>query len=51
MTTALRSYEKALEITEHNEWSQTFWNDLLPFKDRISQHPFFCCYGRWNADS
>ncbi len=41
MTTALRSYEKALEITEHNEWSQTFWNDLLPFKDRISQHPFF----------
>lgn len=41
MTIAIRIHEKALEITAHNGWSQRFWDDLLPFKDRISQHPFF----------
>ncbi len=34
-------YEDELQITPHTEWSQKFWDDLIPFKDRISQHPFF----------
>lgn len=34
-------YAKKLKITPHNEWSQAFWDRLLPLKNRISQHPFF----------
>ena len=36
-----RTYTKELEITPHTQWSQAFWDQLLPIKDRISQHPFF----------
>ena len=41
MTTALRHYGTELDITPHTEWSQKFWDDLVPFKNRISEHPFF----------
>jgi pyrroloquinoline quinone (PQQ) biosynthesis protein C len=34
-------YEEELKITSHTGWSQQFWDDLVPVKDRISQHPFF----------
>ena len=33
--------ESNLIISSHNVWSQKFWDDLTPFKDRISAHPFF----------
>lgn len=36
-----KPYSKELELTPHSEWSQAFWDKLLPIKDRISQHPFF----------
>lgn len=35
------TYSHALEITPHNEWSQAFWDQLLPVKNRVSQHPLF----------
>lgn len=38
--TALNQYGMSLEITAHNEWSQRFWDDLLPVKERVSKHPF-----------
>ncbi|ANF81616.1 TENA/THI-4 domain protein [Acinetobacter sp. NCu2D-2] len=41
MTQLKNRYEKVLEITAHEAWSQKFWDDLTPSKDRISQHPFF----------
>ncbi|WP_336719663.1 TenA family transcriptional regulator [Acinetobacter soli] len=31
----------ALEITSHSPWAQQFWNELIPYKDRVSQHPLF----------
>ena len=40
MATA-RKYEEELKITSHYGWSQQFWDDLIPVKDQISQHPFF----------
>ena len=40
MATA-RKYEEELQITSHYGWSQQFWDDLVPVKDKISQHPFF----------
>ncbi len=39
--TALNQYGMNLEITPHNGWSQRFWDDLLPAKERVSKHPFF----------
>lgn len=36
-----KPYSKGLEITPHNEWSQAFWDQLSPIKERISRHPFF----------
>ncbi|MEI1680824.1 iron-containing redox enzyme family protein [Acinetobacter baumannii] len=39
--TALNQYGMNLEITPHNGWSQRFWEDLLPVKERVSKHPFF----------
>ena len=36
-----RKYEEGLQLTSHHSWSQQFWDDLVPVKDRISQHPFF----------
>ena len=36
-----KTYSHKLEITLHNPWSQAFWDQLLPIKNRISQHPFF----------
>ncbi|MCG2574622.1 iron-containing redox enzyme family protein [Acinetobacter sp. ME22] len=30
-----------LEITPHSEWAQKFWDDLIPAKERVSQHPLF----------
>lgn len=37
----VRKYEEELKITSHHDWSQKFWDDLVPVKDKISQHPFF----------
>ena len=31
----------ALEITSHSPWAQQFWDELIPYKDRVSQHPLF----------
>lgn len=39
--TAMNQYEKKLEITAHSEWSQRFWDELLPAKERVSKHPLF----------
>ncbi|WP_111894049.1 TenA family transcriptional regulator [Acinetobacter sp. MB5] len=33
--------EFSLEITPHSEWAQKFWDDLIPAKERVSQHPLF----------
>lgn len=30
-----------LEITPHSAWAQQFWDDLIPVKQRVSQHPLF----------
>jgi pyrroloquinoline quinone (PQQ) biosynthesis protein C len=30
-----------LPITPHPEWAQRFWNDLIPFKDRVVKHCYF----------
>ena len=38
---ANKIYARELDITPHNAWAQAFWDQLLPIKDRISQHPFF----------
>ena len=34
-------YSSALEIKPHSAWSQAFWDQLMPHKEQISQHPFF----------
>ncbi|NAR85236.1 iron-containing redox enzyme family protein [Acinetobacter haemolyticus] len=39
--TAMNQYEKKLEITAHSEWSQRFWDELLPAKERVSKHRLF----------
>jgi pyrroloquinoline quinone (PQQ) biosynthesis protein C len=39
--TVEKKYSKALEITPNNEWTQAFWDYLLPIKNRVSQHPLF----------
>ena len=36
-----KSYQLELEITPHTEWSQKFWDDLVPAKDHVGQHPLF----------
>lgn len=36
-----KSYGHQLEISPHNEWTQAFWDQLLPAKNRVSQHPLF----------
>lgn len=38
-------YKKKLEITEHSEWAQKFWDDLIPLKDRVVHHPVFAEMG------
>lgn len=30
-----------IERSPHPEWAQKFWDDLIPLKDRIAQHPLF----------
>jgi pyrroloquinoline quinone (PQQ) biosynthesis protein C len=30
-----------LVLTPHNEWSQKFWDNLIPYKDKVAQHPYF----------
>ncbi|MEG2359002.1 TenA family transcriptional regulator [Acinetobacter sp.] len=41
MAAVFRHEKDLLKITPHNAWSQRFWDELTPFKDRISGHPFF----------
>lgn len=41
MTALYKQNASNLEITPHNTWSQQFWDELTPFKDKISEHPFF----------
>ena len=35
------NYDLTLELTPHTAWSQQFWDDLVPFKDKVSEHPLF----------
>lgn len=35
------AYKKKLELTPHNDWAQAFWDELVPWKDRVVQHPLF----------
>lgn len=48
MVEVTRQYDNELEITAHNSWSQQFWDELLPLKDQISQHPFFVAMAEGN---
>ena len=34
-------YGEEFHITPHQAWSQQFLDNLLPYKNRISEHPFF----------
>lgn len=34
-------YKKKLELTEHSGWSRRFWDELIPLKDRVAEHPLF----------
>ncbi|EKF74873.1 coenzyme pqq synthesis protein C [Alcanivorax hongdengensis A-11-3] len=34
-------YKKALELTEHSPWAQQFWDDLVPLKNQVVEHPVF----------
>lgn len=34
-------YSDELEITPHTAWSQIFWDELTPAKNRVSEHPLF----------
>lgn len=34
-------YSEELEITAHSAWSQAFWDQLTPAKNRVSEHPVF----------
>lgn len=33
--------ELGLEITAHSLWAQQFWDELMPAKERVSEHPLF----------
>ncbi|MEC7119579.1 MAG: iron-containing redox enzyme family protein [Pseudomonadota bacterium] len=33
--------KQALACTTHPEWAQKFWDDLVPLKDQVAQHPLF----------
>ena len=41
MTALQKQVDSSLKINPHNVWSQQFWDDLTPYKNRISEHPFF----------
>lgn len=41
MTALYKKDVNYLKITPHTTWSQQFWEELTPYKDRISDHPFF----------
>lgn len=41
MTALQKQVDSSLKINPHNAWSQKFWDDLTPYKNRISEHPFF----------
>ena len=32
---------QALELTDHPDWAQRFWDELVPLKDRLVEHPVF----------
>ncbi|MDC0663643.1 TenA family transcriptional regulator [Marinobacter sp. SS21] len=34
-------YKRKLELTDHCAWAQRFWDDLVPLKNRVVQHPLF----------
>tara|TARA_Y100001934_G_scaffold275077_1_gene368743 strand:+ start:254 stop:991 length:738 start_codon:yes stop_codon:yes gene_type:complete len=34
-------YKKGLELTDHTPWTQAFWDDLVPLKNRVVEHPVF----------
>lgn len=34
-------YKKGLELTEHSPWAQAFWDDLVPLKNAVVEHPVF----------
>jgi pyrroloquinoline quinone (PQQ) biosynthesis protein C len=38
---ALRESAWVLERTPHQAWAQRFWDDLIPHKDAVAQHPLF----------
>ena len=40
MTALYKKDVNYLKITPHTTWSQQFWEELIPYKDRISDHPF-----------
>mgnify|MGYP003594535118 FL=1 len=40
MTALYKKDVNHLKITPHTTWSQQFWEELTPYKDRISDHPF-----------
>jgi len=35
------NYKKGLELTDHSPWAQTFWDDLVPLKNQVVEHPVF----------
>jgi len=35
------NYKKGLELTDHGPWAQAFWDDLVPLKNRVVEHPVF----------
>ncbi|NWK81269.1 TenA family transcriptional regulator [Acinetobacter sp. SwsAc4] len=39
--TVMKQYGTKLEITPHSEWAQQFWDELVPAKERVSNHPLF----------
>ncbi|WP_343597704.1 iron-containing redox enzyme family protein [Acinetobacter sp.] len=41
MNAKQKVYDLELQLTPHTEWSQKFWDDLTPAKDRVSHHPLF----------
>ncbi|MBQ0753843.1 MAG: iron-containing redox enzyme family protein [Gammaproteobacteria bacterium] len=45
-------YKKKLELTEHNDWARDFWDSLVPYKDKVVEHPVFVemAEGKLSAD-
>ncbi|MEB3768079.1 TenA family transcriptional regulator [Acinetobacter sp. MD2] len=41
MNSKTKTYELDLQLTPHTTWSQKFWDDLIPAKDKVSSHPLF----------